>query len=87
LQRQGGRFDVVTLHRNFTHDTVFKTCRPLTGGFSLGRIAPMQTGAVGYIITRTAAKNSSASPRQNFQGPPLASGGARNCGSPSKKAG
>jgi glycosyl transferase family 25 len=56
LQRQGGLFDVVTLHRNFTRHTVFKTCRPLTGDFSLGRIAPMQTGAVGYVITRTAAQ-------------------------------
>jgi glycosyl transferase family 25 len=56
LPRQGGRFDIVTLYRNFSRDTVFKTCRPLTGGLSLGRIAPMQTGAVAYVITRAAAK-------------------------------
>src|SRR5428012_4140 len=47
LQRQGGLVDGVTRHRNVTRHTVFKTCRPLTGDFSLGRIAPMQTGAVG----------------------------------------
>jgi glycosyl transferase, family 25 len=56
LQHQGGLFDVVTLYRNFQRDPAFETCRTLTRGVSLGRIAPMQTGAVGYVITRQAAK-------------------------------
>jgi glycosyl transferase family 25 len=64
LQQQNGRFDVVTLYRNFTRDTVFATCRPLSRDVSLGRIAPMQTGAVGYVITRNAAqKFLAATPR------------------------
>ena len=56
LQHEGGLFDVVTLYRNFQRDPLFETCRALTCGVSLGRIAPMQTGAVGYVITRQAAK-------------------------------
>jgi glycosyl transferase family 25 len=56
LQHQGGPFDVVTLYRNFQRDPAFETCRALPCGVSLGRIAPMQTGAVGYVITRQAAK-------------------------------
>jgi glycosyl transferase, family 25 len=56
LQHQGGLFDVVTLYRNFQRDPAFETCRSLTRGVSLGRVAPMQTGAVGYVITRHAAK-------------------------------
>ncbi len=56
LQHQGGLFDVVTLYRNFQRDPRFERCRTLTCGVSLGRIAPMQTGAVGYVITRQAAK-------------------------------
>ena len=56
LQHQGGLFDVVTLYRNFQRDPGFEACRTLIGGISLGRIAPMQTGAVGYVITRQAAK-------------------------------
>ncbi len=56
LQHQEGGFDIVTLYRNFARAEVFKPCRMLTGGVSLGRIAPMQTGAVGYVITRDAAK-------------------------------
>ncbi len=55
LQEHGGPFDVVTLYRNFKRRAVFETCRPLIGRYSLGRIAPMQTGAVGYVITRNAA--------------------------------
>ena len=50
LEQQGGLFDVVTLYRNFQRDPVFETCRLLTRGVSLGRIARMQTGAVGYVI-------------------------------------
>ena len=56
LQERGGLFDMVTLYRNFQRDPRFETCRTLTRGVSLGRIAPMQTGAVGYVITRQAAK-------------------------------
>jgi glycosyl transferase family 25 len=64
LQEQGGPFDVVTLYRNFKRDAVFETCRPLVGRYALGRIAPMQTGAVGYVINRKAAeKFLAATPR------------------------
>lgn len=55
IQRHGGIFDMVTLHQNF-HRRKFIPCRPLLGDMLLGRVRYMQTGNVGYVITRNAAK-------------------------------
>jgi glycosyl transferase, family 25 len=56
IQAQGGVFDIVTLHRNFARQEAFVDCRRLVAGIRLGRIAYMQTGNVGYVISRQAAK-------------------------------
>ena len=55
IQTHGGIFDMVTLHQNF-HHRAFIPCRPLVAGTQMGRVRYMQTGNVGYVITRNAAK-------------------------------
>jgi glycosyl transferase, family 25 len=55
IQTHGGIFDMVTLHQNF-HHRAFIPCRPLVAGTRMGRVRYMQTGNVGYVITRNAAK-------------------------------
>ena len=55
IQTHGGIFDMVTLHQNF-HRRAFIPCRSLVAGTRMGRVRYMQTGNVGYVITRNAAK-------------------------------
>ena len=56
IHSHGGIFDLITLHRNEARRERFVECRRLLPGIALGRIGYMQTGNVGYVITRRAAK-------------------------------
>jgi glycosyl transferase family 25 len=56
IEAKDGLFDVVDLARGLKRKEFFVPCRHLTNSLQLGRIGYVNTGAFGYVISRSAAQ-------------------------------
>lgn len=56
IEKNGGAFDVIDLHRRFKKGEIFAPCRALLPDNQLGRIGYTHMNATGYVITRAGAE-------------------------------
>lgn len=56
IERAGGDFDLIDLHRKFRKNETFVPCRRLPDGVTLGRLRYGQMCAYGYIMSRQGAE-------------------------------